>query len=437
MKSPENSVGPIAAKSSTIPVKNKGSSLSRILNEKDLDELKDYIISLYSKFIPVKALPPELGGKGEARRAEILEEELRKLRLKVERVDAPDNRVPDGYRPNIVALLRGRQDNKTLWIVAHMDTVPEGDISLWKYPPYKVTIEGDYIYGRGVEDDGQAIALALGIAKYLAKKGEKPRINMGIAFVSDEEVGSRYGLLYLLKKNVFTEYSEENYFLVPDAGSPDGSKVIVAEKHILHFKVTVKGKQAHASMPHAGLNAHRLGMIFNLGLDEVLHSTLTEYDELYEPPVSTCEPTRKEENIGNINTIPGTDIVYWDCRILPKRDIKDLIEVLRSYAYHFSSRTRAKAEINVLGYDDAGEPTSIDNEFVKNFLASIEETRGVKPKPIGIGGGTVARYLRKQGYPAIVWMTCDETAHQPNEYTRLSYVLADIETVLYYLLRKA
>ncbi len=421
----------------TSPSGTRRFSLSRVLSDKDTDELRNYIINLYRQFIPIKALPPELGGEGEAERAKVLEEELRRLGLKVRRIDAPDNRVPSGYRPNIVTILEGNNNDKTLWIIAHMDTVPEGDIALWRYPPYQVTIEGDYIYGRGVEDDGQAIVLALSVAKYLVEHGENPRINLGIALVSDEEVGSRYGLLYLLQNNVFAKLSRENYFLVPDAGSPDGSKVIVAEKHILHFKATVIGKQAHASMPHAGLNAHRLGMIFNIGLDDLLHSMLTEYDELYEPPVSTCEPTRKEENIGNINTIPGTDIVYWDCRILPRRDIKEVIEALKSYAYHFGAGTGARTEISVLAYDDAGKPTSTDNAFVKSFLASIEETRNVKPRPIGIGGGTVARYLRKQSYPAIVWMTCDETAHQPNEYTRLSYILADIETILYYLLRRA
>ena len=408
-----------------------------VLDKQDKEMLRKYIIDLYREFIPVKALPPELGGEGEAERANILEEEIRKLGLGVQRFDARDDRVPSGYRPNIVSLLEGEDTERTFWIIAHMDTVPEGDASLWSYPPYDVTIQGDYVYGRGVEDDGQAIVIALGAAKYLVEKRRKPRINLGIALVSDEEVGSRYGLLHLLKHRVFEKYGKENYFLVPDAGSPDGSKVIVAEKHILHFKVTVKGRQAHASMPHMGLNAHRLGMMFNLELDKLLHESLADYDQLYDPPVSTCEPTRKEENIGNLNTIPGTDIVYWDCRILPRHSVGEVIEKIRSHAYYFGTRTGAWVEIDILGFDEAGEPTDTSNAFVKGFLKAIQATRELNPKPVGIGGGTVARYLRKNGYPAIVWMTCDETAHQPNEYTRLSYIVADIETVLYYLLKVA
>jgi succinyl-diaminopimelate desuccinylase len=410
--------------------------LRAILSKEEKEELGKYVIDLYKKFIPIKALAPEFGGEGEAERAEVLEEEVKNLGLKPTRLDAPDPRAKKGVRPNILAKLEGEDSSRTLWIVGHMDVVPEGDISLWKYPPYEVTVKDDYIYGRGVEDDGQAIVIALATAKYLLEKNIKPRINLGIALVSDEEVGSKYGLIYLLEKDAFSG-DKENYFLVPDAGSPDGSKMIVAEKHILHLKVIVEGRQAHASTPHLGLNAHRLGMKFNLLLDDVLHERLSAYDDLYEPPVTTCEPTKKEKNIENVNTIPGTDVVYWDCRILPNYNISDVVNIIKTVAYNFSASTGSKVKVEVLSYDDAGEPTKPDHPFVRSFAEAIKETRNVDVKPIGIGGGTVARYLRKKGYPAIVWMTCDDTAHQPNEYTKLSYVLSDVETVLYYIMKKA
>jgi len=40
-------------------------------------------------------------------------------------------------------------------------------------------------------------------------------------------------------------------------------------------------------------------------------------DRLFSPGISTFEPTKKEPNVPNINTIPGEDIFYMDCRILP------------------------------------------------------------------------------------------------------------------------
>ncbi len=408
----------------------------RVLTGEDVDALKRYVVELYRKFIPVKAIPPDMGGEGEYERARILEEELEKLGLKVERYDARDDRAKGGIRPNIIAVLEGLDSSRTFWIVAHMDTVPEGDRKLWRVDPYTVTVEGDYVYGRGVEDDGQAIVTAFSVAKYLVEHSLKPRVNLGIALVSDEEAGSRYGLLHLLEANAFRG-GASNWFLVPDAGSPDGSKVIVAEKHILWVKITVHGKQAHASMPGQGLNAHRLGMLFNLELDRILHEKYDAYDELFEPPVSTFEPTRKEENVSNINTIPGVDTVYWDMRVLPSYTISEVLNTVKAAAYNFATRHGARVEVEVRGADDAGKPTELDHPFTRGFLKAIRESRGVEPKPVGIGGGTVARYLRKRGYPALVWMTCDETAHQPNEHTRLSYILADIDTILHYVLNVA
>jgi succinyl-diaminopimelate desuccinylase len=408
----------------------------KILSSRDVEELRSYIINLYREFIPVKAIPPDMGGEGELERARVLEERLKELGLNVKRYDAHDGRAKGGVRPNIIAVVEGEDRSRTLWIAAHMDTVPEGDLSLWTVEPFNVTVRDDYVYGRGVEDDGQAIVTALSVAKYLVDRGVRPRINLGIALVSDEEAGSKHGLIHLLEANVFGS-PEANWFLVPDAGSPDGSKVIVAEKHILWLRVTVEGRQAHASTPHQGLNAHRLGMMFNLELDRFLHERFSAYNSLFEPPTSTFEPTRKEENVGNINTIPGRDVVYWDMRILPSYTIEEVVNAVKSLAFKFSSMYSVKVKVDIVGSDDAGEPTSLDHPFTSGFLRAIEESRGVKPKPIGIGGGTVARYLRKRGYPALVWMTCEETAHQPNERTRLSYILSDVDTILYYLLRIA
>ena len=42
-----------------------------------------------------------------------------------------------------------------------------------------------------------------------------------------------------------------------------------------------------------------------------------ERNDLFEPNRSTFQPTKKESNVPNINTIPGDDVMCMDCRILP------------------------------------------------------------------------------------------------------------------------
>jgi len=63
----------------------------------------------------------------------------------------------------------------------------------------------------------------------------------------------------------------------------------------------------------------------------------------------------------------------------------------------------------------------------------LKDVRNFDPKLVGIGGGTCAAILRKAGYPAIVWATIDETAHQPNENISIKYMLDDAIVYAYFL----
>jgi succinyl-diaminopimelate desuccinylase len=42
-----------------------------------------------------------------------------------------------------------------------------------------------------------------------------------------------------------------------------------------------------------------------------------------------------------------------------------------------------------------------------------------------VGGGTVAKYFREAGFPAVAWSTMGETADSPDEYCLISNILDD------------
>jgi succinyl-diaminopimelate desuccinylase len=401
------------------------------LNEvlKYADNQRDFVITLYKEFIPIKALAPENGGDGEWDRANYLLNVVRKYFDEVEVVDASDNRVSRGSRPNIVALIKGLDMSRTYWVIAHMDTVPEGDRSLWSYDPFKATVVGDTIYGRGVEDDGQGIVMGITVGKVLRELGIKPPINYGLILASDEEVNSKYGIRYVIDKepNLITG---RDLVVVPDAGNADGTMIEIAEKGILWVKVTVYGKQAHASLPELGLNAYRLGSELTLEIDRKLHETFNHEDALFIPPKSTFEPTKVEPNVGNVNTIPGRHVFYIDCRILPKYNIDDVLKVIKDTASNYCSSHGCRVDIEVISRDDPVQPTSADSEIVRRLSKAIRVVRGLEPRLMGIGGGTYARYLRARGIPVAVWMTSKETAHAPDEHVLLTDVINDIKTVV-------
>nr|WP_240739387.1 hypothetical protein [Marinitoga lauensis] len=63
-----------------------------------------------------------------------MESYLKTLKFdEIKRYDAPDDAVEYGFRPNIVAIYKGTNPEKTIWFITHMDKVPEGDLSLWDH----------------------------------------------------------------------------------------------------------------------------------------------------------------------------------------------------------------------------------------------------------------------------------------------------------------
>ncbi len=392
---------------------------------KCIEEMKNEIVEFMVSMIKIKAVNPTSGGSGELERGEWLDRKLREICDEVKRYDAVDERGLK--RPNIVGLIFGEDRSRTLWIISHIDTVPEGDLKLWTHDPYDPVVKDGKIYGRGTLDDGQGVVSSYFAAKAILKCGKRPKYNLGLVFVSDEEAGSKYGLHYLMDKNLFME---NDLVVVPDAGNSDGSFIEIAEKGSVWLKITTIGKQSHASMPHLGLNAHRIGMKFALAVDEELHAKYSKENPLFEPPVSTFEITKKEKNVDNVNTVPGTDVFYFDFRILPDYSVDKIIENVKDRANELASKTGASINVEVVQKSEPSQ-TDPESEIVRKLKEAIKNLRNIEPVIGGIGGGTVAAAFRKVGIPAVVWITADDVEHQPDEYCKIENLVEDAKVFAY------
>lgn len=388
-----------------------------------IDELKNEAVELMKAIVPIKALGPTNGGTGEAEKAEFLKDYLKTLGITdIKEYPAPDPRVPGGMRPNMVAKLPGKS-SRTVWILGHLDVVPEGDLSKWDTDPFEAVVKGDQIFGRGTEDNNHAIVTGCMTAKAFLDLGIKPNYSLGLVFVADEETGSKYGLEYLLENHP-NLFSENDLIIVPDAGEPDSSMIEVAEKSILWVKFKTIGKQTHASMPEKGINAFRAASHLVVALEE-LGKIFDKKDPIFDPPQSTFEPTRKEANVPNINTIPGDDIFYFDARILPDYDIDEVLDKMRTIADKIEKEFNVKIELSKEQYEQAAPATDPNAPVVQALKVAIKEIYNVDAKPMGIGGGTVAAIFRRKGFQAAVWSTIDDMAHEPNEYDRISNIIND------------
>ena len=111
-------------------------------------------------------------------------------------------------------------------------------------------------------------------------------------------------------------------------------------------------------------------------------------------------------------------------RILPRYPIASVLKEVDHIKAEIEAKYGVRIEYSLTNSMES-KPTSADAPVAKRLAKHIKAVYGVNAKPIGIGGGTVAAYLRNSGIDSVVWYRTADSAHQPNEYAFLEYILGD------------
>ena len=395
---------------------------------------KEYLNSKHKEIIDLEtmltshiAIAPEGEGDGENDKVNALESWLKsKGFTDIERYEAPDSRVSSGSRPSLVATIAGKDDSSRIWVIAHTDVVPVGDLKLWNSDPWKVIEKDGKLYGRGVEDDQQGLCSGVFAALYYLENKITPAHTIKLLFAADEENGSEYGVIWLLHQKKL--FRKEDFILIPDGGDFEGRTIEVAEKNILWLQIKVLGKQTHGSMPDSGANACLAACDLSLRLHN-LEKIFDRKDNLFSPNYSTFQPTKRAKNVDSINIIPGEDNLCFDCRILPCYSLDQVLaqidkvchEVEKEYGVKISYETPQKSE---------SPATPVSAPVAQKLAAALKAAHGIDAEFIGIGGGTVGAELRREGFDAVVWSTLDNMCHQPNEYCVIDNLIKDAITLI-------
>lgn len=396
---------------------------------KKIETYENYAIELQRGLTAIPALAPSSGGTGEYDKAVWLEGELKKLKFdSIQWINAPQKEAKNGVRPNLIARYKGKDSSKTIWFMAHLDVVPPGEASMWKTDPYKMEIQGRKLIGRGVEDNQQAIASSMVVVKAMMDLDYRPEYDIALLFCADEETGSGFGADYVSEKHPEI-FGKEDMFFVPDSGCEDGSLIEVAEKSILWMKVITHGKQCHASRPSLGINAFKAASELVTKFQK-LYKKFPKKDRLYEPPISTFEPTKKENNVPNVNTLPGEDVFYMDCRVLPVYQLSVVKAEMRAMADEVEKKFGVTVSFEPQQEAQAAPPTDPKAPIVLALKKAIKEVLGVKARAYGIGGGTVAAFFRRLNLPAVVYARLNETAHMPNESCVIDHMMGDAKVFM-------
>ncbi len=158
------------------------------------------------------------------------------------------------HQMNVVVRLKGKGKGKPILYICHMDVV-EAKAGDWSKPPFTLTEEGNYFYGRGTSDmKDQDAAIAASLIR-LKKEGYTPQRDIIVAFTADEEVGlEQDGPAWLLKAH--RELVDAGMVINPDGDSGEiinGKRrdfgIETSQKIYVTFTMSVTNKGGHSSQP--------------------------------------------------------------------------------------------------------------------------------------------------------------------------------------------
>ena len=154
-----------------------------------------------------------------------------------------------GYegRPNVAATVEGSGDGPTLTLSGHVDVVPVTD-SEWTRDPWRLTREGDRVYGRGSGDMKGGFAAAVLAVEAIRAAGIDLAGDVYLQSTIEEEDGGVGGVLSALERG----YVPDGAIIAEPWGVPN---LGMASAGVMYFELTIHGRSAHVGMAHEGVNA--------------------------------------------------------------------------------------------------------------------------------------------------------------------------------------
>jgi acetylornithine deacetylase/succinyl-diaminopimelate desuccinylase-like protein len=363
--------------------------------------LREEVTGLLQELLRVNTVNPP---GNESAAAELLRDYLARSGIPCELV----GRSPE--RLNLVARLPGG-DGPSLALLAHTDTV-RADAEEWARDPWSGDLVDGQIWGRGALDMKNQVAASAVAFASLWRDGLRPAGDVILALTADEEVNDGYGLSWLVQAH--PDLVRADYSLNEGAGERCvfGGKVFylcaVGEKMSAPFRVHVRGRSGHASMPGIADNAlvKAAALIERLAAFEPKRQLLPETEAFFEVagPLETLDPTIAAMLEATLsltisptiidashkrNVIPAVCEVECDCRLLP-------------------GQTQAEAEAEIRGWlgdgdyelewiESVGGSRSSQHTPLWDALSGwiAAEEPGAAVAPVVLPGFTDSHYLRQ------------------------------------------
>jgi len=316
----------------------------------------------------------------------------------------------DGTKANLHATI-GPDAPGGVVLSGHTDVVPV-DGQPWSSDPWTLTERGGKLYGRGTADMKSFVALALAhVDEARAAPLKRPIV---LAFSYDEEIGC-LGAPAMIEQLAAMAPRPAAVIV----GEPTSMKVVSAHKGVRSFIVDVIGREAHSSLPDAGVSAVMEALELMRLVADMAQEARAQSDQHFTPPTMT---------IGRVEGGTASNILarhcsfVWDLRC-PEAAQADVLEArFRAAAAELDAGIKARAPeggVTVTRRSNT-PPLAIARDSAAEALARAltgdNETRVVSY-------AAEAGLFQRAGLPAIICGPGSiEQAHQPDEWIERSQI---------------
>ncbi len=316
-------------------------------------------------------------------------------------------------RPNVVCEIPSLKRKKKILLTPHIDTVPikEKNAIL---PSVKVTKRR--IYGRGATDDKGNVAVALMLIKIIREeKITFKNLDLVFAFTADEETGSRFGIIPLLKHLKGIDYG-----IVLDS---DDFQVITSQKGLLHLRIEIFGKEAHGAYPERGINAIEKSVYI---LKDIIN---LKFCKPHPVLGKTTVNIGKIEGGDKVNIVAGYSYFELDIRYPPYIDDKKILQIVRNIIEKY----KVKFRIKILASQG---PIEISKKhFLLEVLKKVLKDNRIEVVYRPSFGATVINFLKDRGIECFAFgFGSKGCAHTEGEYVEIDNLVKGVKVLKEYLI---
>jgi acetylornithine deacetylase len=378
------------------------------------------------------AAPSTVGLEQEAQG--VVEQELKRLGLEVERLPIPETIDDDPLagvaqisyesRADVVGRL-GDNGGPSLLVNGHIDVVPASQPDLWTSPPFEPRLDGDRLYGRGAGDMKGGFAMAtLALDALLAVEPQSIAGSLRFLSVIEEECTGN-GTLAAARAGVLADA-----VVLPE---PTDLNMLLAGVGILWLDVVLDGKSAHAESADRAVNPIDLALKIVDSLRELEREMNTEIEA----------SMHGVEHPYNIN-VGGIEAGDWPSSVPARATLRLRIGHPTSWSTD-EAMSRVRSAIDVIddpwlrdhpptlrqaGFRAKGYALPADDPLAKRLSDAHRSAHGNEPAALAMGSTTDARlYINDFDVPAVCYGPVAHDIHGIDESVELSSIVAGARTL--------